>query len=430
MNKQLKELLKERYGFIVMVMCIIILGGYAFSAYRTQASWYSAKSYYESEEFRQSFFPTQEDFDDETGEMVTVTPTEEDYQNISQGALMLFYQPDGDYEYPWGSPYSTEAANGSFSLDKAYTSAYIREPFFLMALIFGFGFLLFFVDLKSHFNTLLFSSGFSRQQLFRGKVLFVGIPLFASILIGKILLLMTIYWRIPHEFINAPFYALVLSIISNLTLYFCLFAFAVFVGTLVGNLITGPLVAVMAFVSLFWFKQGVFQYTLRNIYQFYLMAGKKIPVEVASEQAWAAFNFFEMKPLVVEELGKTMGYPVMWPIFIGLGLVFIGIASYTFKRISLEKNGAFLLLPQTYRPIWLFMSVYSLFFTLAMADPFWRYFIYEEYPQASATQVLIKFLLTVIITFLICGVIVYHESIFKKIGHWKNKLAEKRLAGL
>lgn len=196
-------------------------------------------------------------------------------------------------------------------------------------LVLAFGFSMCFWDLKSKFNAFLFSLQYSRKQLFRSKFILYSLFLLVTIFIGSVLAEGMIYFSIPEKYIHWDWMQTLYAIFSCCLSYYFLFVIGVFLGVILGNLFTGPMI--ITFVALLYtlFQQSI---------AFYPHWEDWLGTAVHD----AAFNGMHPKQIIL---------------YILLIVAFLFLSNHYYQRLSLETNGQFLQFSHLKLPAFLTMSI-------------------------------------------------------------------------
>lgn len=240
-------------------------------------------------------------------------------------------------------------------------------------LVLAFGFSMCFWDLKSKFNTFLFSLQYSRKQLFRSKFILYSLFLLGTIFIGSVLSEGMIYFSIPEKYIHWDWLQTLYAIFSCCLSYYFLFVIGVFLGVILGNLFTGPMI--ITFVALLYtlFQQSI---------AFYPHWEDWLGTAVHD----AAFNGMHPKQIILYAL---------------LIAAFLFLSNHYYQRLSLETNGQFLQFSYLRLPAFLTMSIAT---TLVIIS-----YIRRSSYITHLGDYIYLFILFLIITML-SAVIVYYQT--------------------
>ncbi|MDH6365748.1 ABC-type transport system involved in multi-copper enzyme maturation permease subunit [Enterococcus sp. PF1-24] len=412
-NKQLSNLLKQRYGKAVIAGCLLFIIAGLLSGLNFANNWQGNYDYYHSKEFTETFEEFPENFtywDENLQKEVPYesiddfrTPTYPLFVNYSSENIRDFRSYIADKSYP---EYSSELYNLRFAKDynedypyewNNQQSSFTSQP--VPVIFLAIGFLLFFIDLKTSFNTLLFSSGFNRKEIFKGKILMVGVPLLAAYVVSLLAYLTVLYAKIPHEYINAPLSVFLNCIFSLLVTAIICYAAGCFIGVLTGNLIFGPLTLVgFGLVSM-----GL-TYSINEV----LFALENRPI-----------SDYTYRDILFLEFGKNTGDWQAWLSWGVLAVIILWFSQKAFTQISLEENGAYLLLPKWRLGIFLLMVTYvtSIIILPTIVDYLYPRGIMEIEPAQIIIELIILFLTILII----CGSLVYSSAIKRRFIQWQDR---------
>ncbi|MHC5250291.1 hypothetical protein [Enterococcus sp. LJL90] len=398
MDKKVFTLMKQRYGKFVLIAGLLIVLFYIFSATNFIGNWQSNHEYYFSKDFSEYYLPSDniETIFDEQGNILSEEPTSlEDYRNQQ---LYVFEKSNS-------SSYSDKLYEKNYQSGGQYYYNAFR-PLELNGMIFlALGFLLFFVDLKTSFNTFLFSSGISRKKIFMGKLLAVALPILFVFIVATLIQLAIISLNIPDPYFNSELGPLLSSLISTWALAFLNLIMGIFVGILTGNLILGPL-TVLVYGTMFL---GIPE-LLNNLQRLIYGVTEVTPIDFSSY-----FNF---------GLAKQTN-PVLLPVvLIIVGCLFIFLAVKAFQKVSLENNGHFLLVPKWRLPIFIFMALYAnLIVSFLIAPPLLNYQYTVAFYEANASLLpyVVQLLIQLVIVTLICGLLVYSDTLIQRLQERREK---------
>ncbi|MBL1224430.1 hypothetical protein [Enterococcus sp. BWR-S5] len=304
MNKQLLEIFKKRYALFVLFGCLAIIGIFLNDSRNNSNRW---------QEYNHPN-TTNTIASEATGSTELLTQ----YNMENQSMVFVETGPNSN----------------------VYYSFYFNENFLAAIIILAAGFLMFFVDLKTGFNSFLFSLGFPRKHIYFAKYLFIGLPLLLSVLVGKLLMSLILFFTIPTEFMNLSIPELLLGIGTSWLTYVFYFACGAFIGLVSGNTILG----------------------LLTIFGFGLSINFSIPGFVHAVQ-YALYHDTERYPPLMSNLFSifiTKSVPLWqgYAVFILLSVVLIIFGNTLYNRLSLEKNGNYLLFDNLRLPTLVLITFY------------------------------------------------------------------------
>lgn len=321
-------------------------------------------------------------------------------------AQLLFYGSFSSYSQSVSEKSLAKAQNYS---SKAVYSAKFGHYYLgllLLLIVPLAGFLLFFIDQKTGFNQFLFSLGIPRKELFNKKLLYIAVPFLLSVFIGQSLYALLIHSLIPAPYMNATLGQLFTSVISNFCLLLLMFSTSAFIGSMVGNIVFGPLTWAVYWLLMIAFPTSV--YRLGNI-------------------LYTARRFSHPRPsetLFVHSVGKMGGHWWMNILFLFLSLLFIFWASKKYQTLSLENDNSYLLHRESRWPVWGMMTLFTSFvLALNVFDP-WSLFLsnqIHEQPNVSIRYPIMSNIVVLLIVGCVCALIVFFREVTKntldKINH-------------
>lgn len=394
--------MKQRYGKAVLAVCLLIIGVFTYGGHEYTQRWEKLYDRTSTDQFEEEFLSGSDDFaywDEEKGETVYYTDAKS-----YRAAMLPLFRTSGKRNF----------SKSYQSSNRYFWNSRMPEIIFPAILFLFIGFAAFFIDLKTSFNQFLFSSGVSRKKLFAGKTLFIGLSAVLAFIAGNLVLLAFLYARIPHMYINAPLWVLLISI-ARAALSACYyFAAGSFLGVLLGNMIFGPVTIGLFFFMSVWLPNAVAE--LLSTVQGLLYGYDHITPSSAQ-------RFF------LEFMSKDTGTWQSWVLFFILTAVLLFAALKAYQKISLEENDNYLLIRSWRLPVMLLMGSICSFFAVTIFDnPLMRYIYASVHnPGLQLSTYAIEFVLIILVCFLICWMIVYFSDIKKHFmtlrGKRKGKLA-------
>jgi len=187
------------------------------------------------------------------------------------------------------------------------------------------GFFISFLDYKTNFILLLFSSGYNRKEILKSNIRTSLIPLTFIAITAFIVNMVIIYSRIPHQYVNYPLDKIIFYQFCLLLVAICYYFLGLFSGIILGQGITGVL-------SLIGFVFGV-ELTKQNILDLF---NNILPNKNDGSYYQSFFVRFDTYShwLILD----------VFVIFIAFLLYFSSL--YFYKRLSLEERGNYLLFPK------------------------------------------------------------------------------------
>lgn len=214
------------------------------------------------------------------------------------------------------------------------TNNIVRNLSFLSFFFLIIGFLISFLDYKTNFELILFSSGYNRKEILKSKIKTSLFPIliFSAVAMGINLLL--IYSRIPVQSINYPldkiiYYQLCLFVVAS-----CYYFIGLFSGIIFGKTFTG-LISVIGFALGFELIKNnlvVLTYPPNKVFTYY----------------GSVFSRFE----------SYFSWLILCCIILALSFLIYLCSNAAYTRISLEERNNYLLIPKLKLPITIGASVF------------------------------------------------------------------------
>ena len=394
MDKNLRTIFHTRYRAVLLLFIVGFFSIYVGGGVTTVKNWNNQNIWLHSEDFQKEFKdpinPFYKYYDDEENKIP--------YQDIEEyqlERLTLFNNPF--YDTSFTSAKNRFKPDQSYQRGNNYWDAFDNSFIPLIPLVlFLLSFALFFIDLKTNFNALLFSLPFSKKQLFRGKILYFGIPLMLTSIIGSIIYQVTIYWLIPDIYVNATLGQMLYSGLSHWI--FLLFAFlsGSFLGTLLGNLVTGPLLIIAGLISLT--QRGMFlSYSVHLFDYLGLSHFTRLLRQI----------FGSFPTIVIGSLGKAGSTYTTLFVFLLLTVILFVIAEKIYENTSLENNGKVLTVPRYRRRFFIILALASsIYFMISSID---IKFYLDYYGHLPVTLLILTTTACTVSSF----ILTYYDEIFK-----------------
>ncbi|MEG0294689.1 hypothetical protein [Enterococcus sp.] len=408
MDKNLRNIFQARYGAVLLLLVGGILIFYISSGFNFVKNWQSQHTWYHSKEFTQDYAEYSYDIKYQSEDEIVY------YENIDefrQERLTIFEPNWSKEKYDENLTPPRFKADHSYEKGLNYWSQYnhsliIFSPWILFIL----GFSLFFIDLKTNFNSLLFSLPYTKKQIFKGKLRYMMPPIFISLAVGILIHQFLIHAMIPDLYLNATLGQMLYSGMSHWFLLLLAFSSGTFIGTLLGNLVTGPLLVAAGFLSLTIFYD--FLVAISNLFD-YFGFGKMM--------LFFKNLFGEPSTLTITTLGKSGSMPAVFVLFSVLSLAVLFIAQKIFENTSLESNGKVLTVPRFRRRFFIILAIISSFyFTIATVSVV-AYFEYDKFEYYSRLSILPLILVPVICT-ISSFIVTYYDEIFK---FWNKRYLDR-----
>lgn len=329
MKKELNQLMMQRYKYFLLGISLLIVGITFLETKSNLSLWQEERTELNTKKAENSFYKE--------------LKSKDSYPN---GKMVVFYddrEGKSEVETDNFSEYKKarlEVFQNEPHLVSVY-SGYVSESIFiitLMAIVSGF--VLFFYDNKTNFNTMLFSSKYRRRDIYLTKYKIVGGTLLLTLLVAKVARILSFVLFIPSEHLNANFFELLPSQLLQVSLLGVIFMMSSFAGILLGEWVTGVIT-----IFGFWYMFNSFVAGIFSIYS-------TLTDRIFSNPFFELTFFFNLSKR------NTL------PVFIYLGL-FIVVSAILFiwgmklyDQLSLENNGKYLMFDFLRRPIQLVFLVY------------------------------------------------------------------------
>ncbi len=324
MNNGLAHLLLRRYWKMMVLLLVVLVGNAVYVSATFVGDWKLAYSYYHSDEFKKMFNEDEEIKQDGKIYLYSKENGEEVYTNSYQEYVdfnATVFNESGFYSY--------DLTGGYF-----YTTAIVAAIA---------GCLLFMFDLKTHFNTLLFSSRFSKKSIYFMKHLLVTGTFVLSLIISKIVYLAILLSNIPEKYLNAGLMELMPSVVVNVLALATTFIAASLLGLVLGEWISGLGTVAFFFVTFDMFTS-----------QLYAASEQIAAYYEKTNQLWPFINM-----LTTPAIQPRVVHPgeVALPLLLSGCCLLAGAALY--QRLSLENNGNYLMFDKLRKPMQLLIVIYT-----------------------------------------------------------------------
>lgn len=387
MDKGLLKLIGQRYWKFLALIAVLVIGAYVIEGSNSVKYW----------KFENNYLQTKEAEDDFVENYASADPEQEHYEYYNR--VTKKYEKTTNFEV-----YRQDRLN-YFNEDDTYyglytygSSFYQENTFYFFVIAAVVGFLLFFFDMKSHFNTLLFSSQYSRPQIYWSKYLVVGGSLLLSVLLGKLYVLLTIKSGIPSEYFNGEMSLLVTSVLAGTCVIGLVFLISSFAGLILGEWVTGVLTLVGFYVSLSFFFEAIAE--LEEVFKYYVL-GYALTDD---------YSIMLPERLVVNGL-STIAVPTWYfLVYFLIALVLLISGQKLFAKVTLENNNKYLVFANLRRPT---LIIFMLYCTILVAGFGSSYHLYAEHEVFNFWGWLLKIILAGIVSYLIGSLTIYRQL---KIG--------------
>ncbi len=334
MKKQLNQLIVERYKYFLLGVTLLIIGVTLFETRSNISNWKEVQTELSDKKAEKEFYKDLKNTESyPTGKMTVFYDNREGRPAVDT---------DDFKEY---KNYRLEVFHDDPNVVATYPG-YASESMFLLLLVAIIsGFVLFFYDNKTNFNTLLFSSKFRRRDIYFAKYKIVAGSLLLALIISKVMRILSFMLFIPSEHLNASFLELLPSQILQITALALIFSVSSFAGIILGEWITGVVTLFGFWYMLTSFVVGVFSVysNLINRVVYYEFIDVNLFLQLAKNNTGATFLY------------------IMLFLAASLGMFFWGMTLY--DRLSLEKNGNYLMFDFLRKPTQVIFLIYVFFAT-------------------------------------------------------------------
>lgn len=397
MKKELQELLIQRYKYLLIAIAVFFIGLSFLETKNNISNWKDIQIEVTDKNAEKNFYKEIKDknsypdgkmtlyYDVDNGDKVIATDNFEEYK---ENRLKVF--PDKKDQQSVFGFYLTE----SISL--------------LISVTVISGFALFFYDNKTNFNTLLFSSKFSKQAIYLAKYKIVGGTFLLTLAIAKLVRMLGLVLFIPKEYLNVSFLELLPSQILQISCLMTIFVVSSFAGLILGDWITG-IVTMLGF----WYMLSGFIYGLNSIYV--TLMNK----EFKNVPGFEIVNYFELSKKSVSEILL----PIL--VFLIISIILLLWGNQLYKQLSLENNGNYLMFNHLKKPVQIIFLLFVFVVTrggaliealkikLTGINPYGQY-------QPSVAHSLLITLLVLVVAYLVSTIIIYRKNPLKMLTKLKR----------
>ena len=356
-TKKLNRITWKRAKPIVLSLGILLILISVFIGFNSTTNWHRRQNFIHSQEARDhynSYLGTQKAEEDNVNKKYKET---KDYQgsvdyadNQNAGIFLKFDSKTGKfhiqsqtfkeyYGYIRAKLFYTRSAFDLTNFSYLFTSRNVFRGFTLISLFFIVaGFLVSFLNYKTNFSQILFSSGYKRKEILKSSIITSLIPLILMTITAITINLFILYSRIPHQYINYPLDKIIFYQFCILSVAICYYFLGLFSGIILGQVITGIL-SLSGFVfGLELIKQNILD-ILNNIFN-------KKNDGIYYQSFFVRFDTY-----------------LHWLILVGFIILttflFYFSAQYFYQRLSLEEKGNYLLFPKFRLPISLVAGLFT-----------------------------------------------------------------------
>lgn len=333
MTKSLNKLLVQRYWKYLLLVVIVISGMAFMDTFSGIKNWQAVEQNQSRPEEREYFEARLKDDD-------TEVPGKVAYYDFKSGEEKF---TDDFEEYNKAELQFTVRSYNTvvYAVNRFYT----ENSFYLVIIMMIVGFLSFFLDLKTHFNTLLFSSRFTRKDIFIRKKVLISGTLLVTLLLTKLISVWTLKLAIPSEYFVVDMGPMMISVVISTITLMAVYEIFAFAGMIMGEWVTaiGTLVA-------FWFSLPMASDAIDRlviIVKHYILGYSMREID---QDSWLDNGFvtylndspFDMKNVIL--------------LLVVIAILIIS-AIYLYNKMGLDNNNEYLVFNGLKRPIqWVMIS--------------------------------------------------------------------------
>lgn len=388
MKKELRQLLVERYKWLMLGIAALLIFIAAQGTLSTVSQWHSMADDLDKTENEAQFY---KDLKDESMSV--------------DGKMFIYYDDKTDKEvgtddYDVYKDYQLKVFDGNFYGFNTYS----ESSLVLLTIAIICGFTLFFYDNKTNFNTLLFSSRFKRKDIYQMKYLLIGSTFILSLAISRLIYVLGLIISIPSNYLNATFMELLPSQIMMIVFLSMVFVVSSFAGLILGEWISGILTMFGFWVSLPSF--------INSIPFSFLSKDRSVITREYYTYYFDYSRYIQTNKSTFSDIGLAVSLCVI------VSILFYLWGQKLFSEISLEKNGSYLMFDGLRKATqWLF--VIYVFFVFSASSVFEVLEIkitgknpYTDY-EPNLIRILITAFIMAVISYVIAHGVIYRSIPFK-----------------
>lgn len=410
--KKLNQLTWRRSRPIVLSLGLLLIVLSLFTGFRSTNSWHNRQNFIHSKKAKEQYSlyigakkTEEKEINKKYGQNKDYQKAVDYYNNQGNDAPLIFNAKTGKFSIKTESfknfyGYIRSNIFGNVALDNLISSGYIVTAtqtlgaLSLLSLIFvTTGFLISFLDYKTNFVLILFSSGYRRKEIFKSTIKTSLLPLIGLSSSAIAINLAILYSSIPHQYIDYPLVKIIIYHICLLATAICYYFIGLFSGIVFGQIFTG-IVSLIGFL----FGLGLIQTNLLDLFDALFHKNKN---QIYYDILFARFDSYPH-------------WAIITSITIILTLILYFISQISYNRLSLEERGNYLLFPKLRFPISLiaaFFASYSLSGNLGLS------YSYNEVSfQSILKGNILPGILVFLITFSLFMILNNYKKIYDKIG--------------
>lgn len=341
MDQSLKRLLFHHYKKIITILLITITGIYFLQTITGIVSWKNDYKYFSSEKAHLNFEKQLKD--------------SYEFEDQEKGKIFLFYDLKKEHaiytdDFNTFRDYTLTVFNPNEDANQLkYNSyPYYNEHFIQLLIIFIIvGSLLFLIDLKSNFNTLLFTSKYKRSSIYWYKYYYIGGTMAITLLISKFFSILAYRFFIPHNYLNISLSQQLFSSFSGWLTLVSFFILSSFLGLIIGNWLFGIGAILVMFFTFNRFLSNI-DYMAQTFFNSHVEETSTVSSNVLN-------NVLPLQQVSIQPINYL---PLFILVFSAVLSLFIG--QRLFEHISLENRGSFIIIPTLKRTIQLLVIIYAM----------------------------------------------------------------------
>ncbi|WEG72492.1 ABC transporter permease subunit [Vagococcus intermedius] len=385
-NRELLAILWQRYKIYLLLMLALVLG---FAVMNSQTGVKNWQAEYHNEKVAKNTFE----------EQIKYSKADTSPEEKHPGEVMLYHGEGKKETYTKDFKEFRDHQLQFYLTNEIYGSGngyiYFSQNitvYLVCAIVVGF--LTFFLDYKTGFNTLLFSSRFKRGDIFKTKLILIGGGFFIVVIAAKTIALLNLWWQIPMEYFKVDMGQALLGVLASSILTVTVYLTSCLAGIVLAEWVTGLLT-----ISLFWFSLLFLNNALTELVAVvrYELLGRKL------EDALNSRTFL----MRVEEIYQ--GYQFNWKLLllsVVISLIMLVISFSLFNKQDLTHNGEYLAFSFLRKPTVILLVTY-ITFTVSVTGV--SRYMYMTNVTFSPTYFCIKLLISLVVSYVISQLLVYRQ---------------------
>ena len=258
-TKKLNRITWKRARHIILSLGILLILISVFFGFNSTNNWHREHNFIHSQEARDQYYSylgTQETEEDDVNKKYKETKDYQgcvDYADNQNAGIFLKFDPKTGkfhiqsqtfkefYGYIRSKFFYTRSVLDLTNFSYLFTSRNVFRGFTLISLFFSItGFLVSFLNYKTNFLQILFSSGYKRKEILKSSVITSLIPLILMTITAITINLVILYSRIPHQYINYPLDKIIFYQFCILLVAICYYFLGFFLGLFWDSVLQEP----------------------------------------------------------------------------------------------------------------------------------------------------------------------------------------------